>query len=59
MSEWALACPRGHRSITLHRDRFRCGGCYYHGLDDDYDKSELVDLRREDPPLANDGGGSS
>lgn len=55
MASWALACPRGHRSIELSVTRFRCHACYQAGRRSNFDRSELVDLRREDPPLA-DGG---
>lgn len=47
---WHLACPRGHRALELGRDRFWCNTCKYHDLAAAFDKSELVDLRREEPP---------
>lgn len=47
------ACPYGHRSVEVYETTFRCKVCYkYHNRDPGYDKDELVDLRAEEPPLA-------
>lgn len=51
-----LVCPRGHHSVQIGANRFRCVTCYNQDRDDYwFDKSELVDLRYDDPPLAGKG----
>jgi len=48
-----FVCPRGHHSIELSAQRFRCETCRNQGRETrTWDKSELVDLREEEPPLA-------
>jgi hypothetical protein len=47
-----FVCPRGHHAVSLGASRFGCETCRANGLDPcRWDRSELVDLRREDPPL--------
>ena len=50
-----LVCPRGHHSIGLAATRFHCQTCHKNGYEPNYDKSEMVDLRVEDPPLVEEG----
>jgi len=50
-----FVCPRGHHSITVSRRRFCCYTCRKQGQDTcSWSKSELVDLRDEEPPLAHE-----
>jgi len=51
-----LVCPRGHHAIDVDATRFGCETCRDNDLEPSrWDKSELVDLRTEEPPLADDG----
>ena len=50
-----LVCPRGHHAITLSANRFKCDTCWHQDRDTtSWDRSELVDLREEEPPLRDD-----
>ena len=47
-----LVCPRGHHAVAVSSNRINCRTCRNQGRDPSaWDRSELVDLRREDPPL--------
>ena len=51
-----LVYPRGHHAIDVDATRFGCETCRSNDLEPArWDKSELVDLRSEKPPLADDG----
>jgi hypothetical protein len=51
-----LVCPRGHHSVKVGASRFGCETCRSNDLEPArWDRSELVDLRSEEPPLADDG----
>jgi len=60
-----LVCPRGHHAISISANRFSCNTCRQNGFDvTAWDQSDLVDLRDEEPPLAEedlatDGGSES
>jgi hypothetical protein len=48
-----LVCPRGHHSVEVGASRFGCETCRSNDLEPArWDRSELVDLRTEEPPLA-------
>ena len=47
-----LVCPRGHHSIDMYTNRFHCQACARAGLTDSWPKDDLVDLREQQPPLA-------
>jgi len=57
-----LVCPRGHHSVAISSQSFRCKTCERNDREPcRWDKSELVDLREEQPPedereLRADGG---
>jgi hypothetical protein len=51
-----LVCPRGHHAVDVDATRFGCETCRANDLEPArWDKSELVDLRSEEPPLADYG----
>lgn len=51
-----LVCPRGHHAVDVDATRFGCETCRANDLEPArWDKSELVDLRTEEPPLVDDG----
>jgi len=51
-----LVCPRGHHSVSLRTNWFTCRTCENQGREEcSWDRSELVDLRDEEPPLRNEG----
>ncbi len=61
-----LVCPRGHHSIDLNATRFSCRTCRNQGRGQtSWDRSELVNLREQEPPLRDgreiraDGGNAS
>jgi DNA-binding PadR family transcriptional regulator len=48
-----LVCPRGHHAISIGATRFNCATCRRQGRETrSWDRSEVVDLRTEEPPLA-------
>ncbi|GAA1280193.1 hypothetical protein GCM10009725_30070 [Aeromicrobium tamlense] len=48
-------CPRGHHSVSLNATRFTCTTCCNQGRETtSWDRSELVDLRDQEPPLRDD-----
>lgn len=50
-----LVCPRGHHSIYVNAQRFNCQTCRNQGHETtSWDRSELVDLRYDDPQLVDD-----
>lgn len=50
-----LVCPRGHHSVKVSSNTFRCQTCYNQGHEQvSWPRSDLVDLRDGDPPLADD-----
>ena len=50
-----FVCPRGHHAVKLNATRFSCKTCRRQQRETvTWDKTELVDLREEDPPLAAD-----
>lgn len=47
-----LVCPRGHHAVAVSSNRINCRTCRNQGRDpDSWKRSELVDLRHEEPPL--------
>ncbi len=47
-----LVCPRGHHAVRIHARRFDCETCRRQGRETTaWDRSELVNLREEEPPL--------
>lgn len=53
-----LVCPRGHHSVSISAERIHCDVCHNNGHETrSWDKSELVDLREEEPPLAGESDG--
>ena len=50
-----LVCPRGHHAVSIHATRFNCETCRRQGRETtSWDRSELIDLRKQDPPLQRD-----
>ena len=48
-------CPRGHHSVEIGKGRFSCRSCLRQGFETrSWPRSELVDLRDEEPPLVGD-----
>ena len=48
-----LVCPRGHHAVAVSSNRINCRTCRNQGREiTSWNRSELVDLRREEPPLA-------
>ena len=48
-----FVCPRGHHSLEIFAHRFRCKSCARAGATPaSWPKDDLVDLRDEQPPLA-------
>ena len=47
-----LVCPRGHHAVAVSSNRINCRTCRNQGREiTSWNRSELVDLRREEPPL--------
>ncbi|SNZ06090.1 hypothetical protein SAMN06269185_1043 [Natronoarchaeum philippinense] len=50
-----LVCPRGHHAIRISRNTVSCVTCRDQRREQSsWDRSEVVDLRNEDPPLKDD-----
>jgi len=53
-----FVCPRGHHAVRLCATRVQCRTCENQGRDRyRWPRSDLVDLRVEDPPLQADADG--